>query len=134
MIYSPVLLVTTSSPNSTTDSSDLPDVSATSLFDPYDQVNFLLRLIGDDYLSLPKFNFTHGVLRTLSDGIEGSGEYVYNSTKIETGGKLQFVPSEQDNGNLGLQFGYLLTVDGQSEGWSICEGPLEEKVVYPAEL
>lgn len=69
------------------------------------------------------------MLRTLSEGIEGSGSFIYNSTIVETGGELQFLPSKQLKGNLGLKDGYLLTVDGQEEGWTICEGELGEQVV-----
>lgn len=37
--------------------------------------------------------------------------------------------AEQEDGNLGLEDGYLLSVGGESEGWTVCEGPLEQEVV-----
>lgn len=111
-------------------SAELANVNATSLFDPYDQRTFLLRLIGPGYNSLPQFNLTsNGFLSTLSEGIEGHGEFIYNSTIVQTGAELQFLPSAQEHGNLALRDGYLLTVDDEAEGWVICQGELEEQVI-----
>lgn len=56
-------------------------------------------------------------------------EQVYNSTEVEKGSALQFSPSKQPHGNLGLEDGYLLTVDGKCEGWTICGGDVEESTV-----
>ena len=81
-------------------------------------------------MSLPRFNFTHGFLETLSAGVGGVGEYVYNSTVAVENEELQFVPSKQRKGNLGLKDGYLLTVDGEVRGWTICDGALGEQVVW----
>ncbi|KAK5108356.1 hypothetical protein LTR62_008386 [Meristemomyces frigidus] len=125
------LLVTTTQCPSTLNSSALASVSATSLFDPYNQKNYLLRTIAPGYGSLPRFNLTNGDMSSLAPGIEGVGVYEYNSTGGVTAGKeLMFAPSVEPKGNLGLKNGYLLTVGGQEEGWTICQGALEESVIY----
>ncbi|KAJ9649797.1 hypothetical protein H2199_000576 [Coniosporium tulheliwenetii] len=109
-------LVTTSSSNATTNSSSLPNVKATSLFDPYYQPNFFLRIIDPGYGSLPTFNLTDGTLQTLANAPRGPAVYLYNSTTVVEDTELQFLPEEQPAGNLALKGGYLLTVDGESEG------------------
>lgn len=124
------LLVTTTQCESARNSSALANVSATSLFDPFDQSTYLLRLIGPGYNSLPKFNLTNGDLNTEAEEPEATGEAVYNSTgAVTAGAELGFIPSTEPAGNLGLKNGYLLTVGGQEKGWTICDGPLEQFVV-----
>ena len=122
------LLVTTSQLEQTPASSDLANVNATSLFDPFDQQEYLLRLIAPGYNSLPTFNLTSGTLHTITNGILGHGTYEYNSTKVEKGGELQFLPTDE-KGNLGVKNEYLLTVDGEEKGWTICDGDLEQLVI-----
>lgn len=132
-----VHLVTTTQSTPEAESADLANVSATSLFDPFHQPNYLLRLIDDTYNSLPKFNLTGGVLSTLTNGIDPRTMYVYNSTEVQAGIELQFLPSEQSKGNLALKKGYLLSVDGEAEGWKICDGTFGYRVVcgpYPLEV
>lgn len=124
-----VYLVTTTQSTPEAKSADLANVSATSLFDPFHQPNYLLRLIGETYNSLPKFNLTNGVLNTLTNGIDPRTMYVYNSTDMQAGSKLQFLTSEQSKGNLALKDGCLLTVDEESEGWVICDGTFGYRVV-----
>ncbi|TKA28430.1 hypothetical protein B0A50_03897 [Salinomyces thailandicus] len=125
------LLVTTSQRSSTTESSQLTNASATSLFDPFNQESYYLRTISAGYGSLPRFNLTNGDLHTLAMGIEGVGEYVYNSTgKIEAGKEFVLSPSKEPAGNLALADGYLLTVSGEEEGWTICDGDLGQDVLY----
>ncbi len=126
------LLVTTSQCPPANSSALLANVSATSLFDPYTQPDFYLRLIQPGYNSLPTFNLTNGDLHTVAEGIDadGFGNHVYNSTgTVEDGEELIFDASTEPNGNLGLKNGYLLTVGGEEWGWTICEGPLSEDVV-----
>lgn len=128
-------LVTTSQPTPTANSSDLANVNATSLFnpslDPTVQEPYLLRLIEPGYNSLPTFNLTNGTLHTDTTalGSAGFGTYEYNSTEVLKGGELQFLPSNQRRGNLGFRDGYLLTVGGDYEGWTVCDGALGEEVV-----
>ena len=122
-------LVTTTQPKSSTNSSLLANVTATSLFDPFHQEAYLLRLIEPGYNSLPTFNMTNGALSTVTTGPLGFGTYEYRSSKVKDGGELQFLPSNQTSGNLGLWGGYLLTVDGTCEGWTTCEGDFGEAVV-----
>jgi hypothetical protein len=124
------LLVTTTSCDPALNSSTLANVSATSLFDPFDQSNHLLRLIQPGYGSLPRFNLTNGDLNSLAPGVEAVGTYVYNSTGVVTEGEeLTFSAAVEPKGNLGLRSGYLVTVGGEGEGWTICDGPLGEPVV-----
>lgn len=128
--YNNFYLVTTSSNQQVANSSLLPNVSATSLFDPYHQETYLLRLTGPGYGSLPQFNLSQSTLHTpayplvVSDGPEE-----YNSTVVQAGKELGFDPSPETAGNLGLFDGYLLTVDGSCEGWTICTAEIGEPVV-----
>lgn len=110
-------------------SSHLANVSATSLFDPFNQMPYLLRQIGPGYNSLPTFNLTDGTLHSLAYGIEASGPYVYNSTSTKEGEDLTFLPEKEGKGELALVNGYLLTHGGHGEGWTICPGDLGEQVV-----
>lgn len=123
------LLVTTTSSDASQNPSDLKAVSATSLYDPFNQPALLLRLIGPGYGSLPNFTLTSGTLSTFALAPFGGGIKQYNSTVVEAGKELQFLASAQPQGNLGLEGGYLLTVDGQSVGWTVCDGPLGDEVL-----
>ncbi|KAF1828414.1 hypothetical protein BDW02DRAFT_512358 [Decorospora gaudefroyi] len=123
------LLVTTSQLNPSANTSELKAVSATSLFNPFHQPALLLRLTGPGYGSLPNFTLADGTLSTLAAAPFGSTMYTYNSTRVTAGKELQFLASEQTGGNLALDDGYLLTVDGQREGWTICEGALSNEVL-----
>lgn len=127
-------LLTTDSPTQQLNSSLLPNVSATSLFDPNSQTNYLLRLIGPGYNSLPLFNLTDGTLETEAAGPHGIGEFEYNSTRVRAGEDLTFAPAVQPKGNLGFQDGFLLTVSGQSVGWKVCEGELGQQVVSSSSI
>ncbi|KAH7380780.1 hypothetical protein BKA66DRAFT_512779 [Pyrenochaeta sp. MPI-SDFR-AT-0127] len=123
------LLVTTSQLNPSVNSSELKAVSATSLFDPFNQPALLLRLTGPGYGSLPNFTLTSGTLATTAFAPFGGAKYLYNNTLVEAGKELQFLASEQPVGNLALNEGYLLRVNGEEEGWTICEGPLRYEVL-----
>jgi hypothetical protein len=127
-------LVTTTQSTPTSNSSLLANVSATSLFDPYDQELYLLRLIAPGYNSLPTFTLTsNNDLQTLAEKPEtaGLGEALYNSTGVISAGEvLGLEPTQEPSGNLGLLNGYLLSVDGSCEGWTVCPGELEESVIY----
>jgi hypothetical protein len=98
--------------------------------DPYYQPNVLLRLIGPGYGSLPTFALSEGTLQTWSSGPHGIGNYLYNSTTVTAGTELQFLASVQPAGNIALDSGYLLTVGGEKEGWTICNGQLEQEVLF----
>ncbi|TKA46459.1 hypothetical protein B0A54_02291 [Friedmanniomyces endolithicus] len=124
------LLVTTTQCPSALNSSLLSNVSATSLFDPYNQATYLLRLISPGYGSLPRFNLSNGDLGSLAPGIEGVGVFEYNSTgKVVAGAELGFGAEVEPRGDLGLKWGYLLTVGGEEEGWTVCGGAFGESVV-----
>jgi len=128
------LLLTTTSPDQSpnTNTSSLPSVSATSLFDPLSNPTYLLRLIGPGYSSLPRFNLTtDGKLETEASGPHGVGEFEYNSTRVRAGEDLEFSSTAEQakKGNLGLKDGFLLTVGGEAVGWSVCDGELGQRVV-----
>jgi hypothetical protein len=127
------LLLTTPSSQHTLNTSSLPSVSATSLFDPLANPTYLLRLIGPGYNSLPRFNLTtDGKLETEASGPHGVGEFEYNSTRVRAGEDLKFssdVEQGKAKGNLGLQDGFLLTVGGEAIGWKVCDGELGQRVV-----
>lgn len=122
-------LLTTTSSLKPDNASLLPNVSATSLFDPLAQTNYLLRLIGPGYNSLPLFNLSDGTLETEAVGPHGVGEFEYNSTRVRAGEDLAFAPAVQPKGNLGLEDGFLLTLGGESGGWTLCDGELGQQVV-----
>ncbi|KAF2852364.1 hypothetical protein T440DRAFT_447022 [Plenodomus tracheiphilus IPT5] len=124
------LLVTTTQPAPNANTSELKAVSATSLFDPFKQPALILRLEPPGYNSLPNFTLSSGTLSTNAQGPFGSTRYEYNSTLVTPGAQLQFLASVQPEGNLALDGGYLLTVGGEREGWTICEGELGEEVLY----
>lgn len=54
---------------------------------------------------------------------------MYNSTTVEAGKELQFLASTQPAGNLALDEDFLLTVNGEKEGWTICDGALDNEVL-----
>ncbi|KAB2102690.1 hypothetical protein AG0111_0g9039 [Alternaria gaisen] len=124
------LLVTTSQIDASANTSELKAVSATSLFDPFHQPALLLRLTGPGYGSLPNFTLADGTLSTIALAPFSTTEYKqFNSTVVTSGSELQFLASVQPAGNIALDEGYLLTVDGQREGWTICEGDLDQEVL-----
>ena len=124
-------LVTTTSDSQTTDSSQLPHVSATSLFDPNHQPDYLLRLINPGCNSLPQFNLLSSGLQTEAYSFAKLVEL--NSISVQPDTQLVFRSGTQDyshnSGKLSLVDGHLLAVDGESKGWTICDGPQGEKVV-----
>ena len=130
LTLSDFLLVTTSQETSASNSSQLADVRATSLFGPYVEEDYSLRTISDSYNSLPRFNLTNGNLHTRAVGEKGVETYKYNSTGPVTAGQ-EFIlsPSKEPTGNLALKDGYLLTVDGEAKGWALCPGDLDVDVV-----
>jgi hypothetical protein len=54
---------------------------------------------------------------------------VYNSTVVEAGKELQFLAAAQPAGNLALDENYRLTVDGETDGWTICDGAQDYDVL-----
>lgn len=122
-------LVTTEQSTPTTNSSLLRAVSATSLFDPYYRPALTIRLTSPGYGSLPNFTLTDGTLHTIASGPHGIGVYEYNSTAIVAGQELQFLAASQPAGGLALSGGYLLSVNGTIDGWTICVGELEQDVL-----
>ncbi|KAF9740004.1 hypothetical protein PMIN04_001354 [Paraphaeosphaeria minitans] len=125
-------LVTSDQSDPSTNSSNLRGVHATTPFaeDPISQSPLLLRLIGAGYASLPNFTLADGVLSTITQGPHGIGSYRYNSTAVTAGGELQFVAQKQASGNVGLAGGHLVTVDGEKEGWTICDSESGTDVLY----
>ncbi|KAI4718323.1 hypothetical protein E4T48_05515 [Aureobasidium sp. EXF-10727] len=125
----PFYLLTTDSPIYSSNSSSLPNVSLTSLFDPYYQPNYLLRLIAPGYGSVPQFTLSQGVLHTPGKGPHGVGDYIFNSTEVHTGSELQFRAQYEGAGDLSLEKGYLLGVNGSTTGWTICVEELGQSVI-----
>ncbi|KAJ4305245.1 hypothetical protein N0V90_000776 [Kalmusia sp. IMI 367209] len=125
-------LVTSEQSDPSTNSSQLRGVHATTPYaeDPVSQSTLLLRLIGPGYNSLPNFTLADGVLSTISSGPHGIGTYKYNSTTVTSGAELQFVAQKQEGGNVGLDGGYLVTVDGEKAGWTVCESESGQEVLY----
>ncbi|KAF1974763.1 hypothetical protein BU23DRAFT_579529 [Bimuria novae-zelandiae CBS 107.79] len=116
-------LVTSDQSDPNANSSQLRGVHATTPYaeDPVSQSTLLLRLIGAGYNSLPNFTLTDGVLATTTSGPHGIGSVTYNSTAVVAGQELQFMAQQQEGGNVALDGGYLVTVDGETEGWTICD-------------
>jgi hypothetical protein len=124
-------LVTTCSPTCLSNSSLLPDVSATSFFAPFRQATYLLRLISPGYLSLPQFNLTsNDSLTSIQPDQFGKGSYTYGNEAATTGTELQFAQDVAAGGlSLAGDEGCLLAVGGSVEGWTLCPGALMETVV-----
>lgn len=122
-------LITTASPMCNSNSSNIPMASATSLFAPEEQPNFLLRTIGPGYLSLPVFTYSEGSLHTWSSNAFGQGNYTYGSLSPSGNTELQFLQDEQVNAGLNFKGGFLLGVNGVTDQWKLCDGPLGETVV-----
>jgi hypothetical protein len=55
---------------------------------------------------------------------------MYNSSTVTAGSELQFVAQKLEKGNVGLDGGYLVTVDGEKEGWTICDSDSGTDVLY----
>lgn len=98
--------------------------------DAVSQTTLLLRLIGEGYNSLPNFTLTDGVLSTTTAGPHGIGMVQYNSTNMTAGTELQFVAQAKTGGNVALDGGYLVTVDGEKEGWTICDSASGTDVLW----
>jgi len=49
---------------------------------------------------------------------------------VTAGKELQFVAQEQEKGNVALDGGYLVTVGGEKEGWTICDSATGSEVLY----
>lgn len=126
-------LVTTTYRDAVSNSSALPDVNATSLFDADSPSSsndlYQLRLIAAGYGSVPQFNLTDNVLHTIAYGAHGLGKYDYESTEVEGGQVLEFDFTAEGGGDLSLKNGYLLAVNGQCTGWTVCLGAHDEAVV-----
>ncbi|KAK6001879.1 hypothetical protein QM012_002369 [Aureobasidium pullulans] len=125
----PFYLLTTNSPTYSQNSSLLPNVSLTTLFDPYYQPNYLLRLTGPGYGSVPQFTLSDGVLHCPEQGPHGIGDYIFNTTEVHTGSELQFRAQYEGSGDLTLEKGYLLGVNGSTTGWTICVEELGQTVI-----
>lgn len=54
----------------------------------------------------------------------------YNSSHVEAKSELEFEAKAQTGGNIALDDAYLLTVDGEKEGWTVCDGPVETEVLF----
>jgi hypothetical protein len=65
----------------------------------------------------------------VADAPFNGGLKQYNSTVVEEGKELQFLAAVQPAGNLALDNGYLLTVNGEKKGWTICDGALGNEVL-----
>ncbi|KAF2859673.1 hypothetical protein K470DRAFT_282552 [Piedraia hortae CBS 480.64] len=126
------LLVTTTQIDGSADTSKLANVSATTLFNPFNQEEFLLRLIGPGYGYLSRFELTDSDLHTLARKPHSNSQVEYNSTgPVKEHSQLAFAPRpDAPGGNIAFRDGYLLTVNGDPEGWSICHGPMGQSVIY----
>ncbi|KAK4495895.1 hypothetical protein PRZ48_013163 [Zasmidium cellare] len=125
-------LVTTSSPAFFSNTRALPDVNATSLFDPYMFHNtaYYLRLIGPGYGSLPCFSLVDGFLTTNVTGPHGQGKYQYWSHSVSEHVPFWFNDQLVTGGRtLTLEKGFLLGVEGDVEGWRVCPGDLQQEVL-----
>lgn len=115
-------IVTSTQRQSTSDSTSLRGVSATTYYSPGYQPNYLLRELGPGYGSLPNFTLTSdGALSTYALPPRGFTPTVFESVRQEEGAQLQFLQGDQGAGNIGLWKGYLLTVDGKAKGWTVCD-------------
>lgn len=142
-------LVTTSQSEPASNSSELASVNATSPWvhltrspysrlvpanisqfeEPVSNAYFLLRLIGPGYNSLPNVTLASGSLSMTIDSHRGP-KTKYSSGYIAEDQELKFLSGVEEGGNIDLDGGYLVTVNGEKEGWKICGGDNREKVLY----
>jgi hypothetical protein len=126
-------LITASSPLCSENSSNIPMAAATSLFAPLRQPNLFLRTIGPGYLSLPIFTLSEGSLYTYTTDAVGQGNYSYGTPAPAEGDELQFLRDQAGSAGLTLTGGFLLGVNGVTDGWKICEGSFGQQVVSARE-
>jgi hypothetical protein len=121
-------LITASSPLCSENSSNIPMAAATSLFAPLRQANLFLRTIEPGYLSLPIFTLSQGSLYTYTTDAVGQGNYSYSTPVPADGAELQFLRDQQGDAGLTLTGGFLLGVNGVTDGWKLCEGSFGQQV------
>lgn len=148
-------LVTTNQSTPSSNSSELSAVSATTFYvrqssphspetpikpfeyfcmltqpqdeDPVSHSYLLIRLLASGYNSLPNFTLADGTLSTLYESSRSTT--TYNSSSVTAGQELQLLNKQQSAGNIDLKDGYLLTVDGEQEGWTICRSQTGQQVL-----
>ncbi|KAI5271968.1 hypothetical protein E4T47_04739 [Aureobasidium subglaciale] len=125
----PFYLLTTNTRDYAKESSSLTNVSLTTLFSPYYQPNYLLRLLAPGYGGVSAFTFSEGVLHTPQTGAHGVGNFIFNSSEVHTSSELQFRAQFEGSGDLTLEGGYLLGVNGTVDGWTICLEELDQRVI-----
>ncbi|KAK6508780.1 hypothetical protein TWF481_003550 [Arthrobotrys musiformis] len=122
-------LITSSSPISRLNSSDLPDASAISTFDPYYQEDYLLRTIGPGYGGLPVFNLNRGNLVTIASLPHGGPEAAFTTKRPEDDTELKFNPAPTTSrGPLTIRNG-LVGYHGVITRWFACPGDFGEFVI-----
>jgi len=123
-------LVTTTSPTALANSSQLPNVRATSFYDPTQLSSFRLRTTDPGYESTPHFSLTAGSLVAWNADAFGRGNYSYASTATAVGSPLMFVQGTGGGGGLsfGGDGGNLLLAGGNAT-WTLCEDDFDENVV-----
>ncbi|KAH7139559.1 hypothetical protein B0J11DRAFT_394481, partial [Dendryphion nanum] len=129
---SPFYIVTTSQSAPARNSSALANVSATSLFNPFSADTLRLRLQSTPYGSLPNFTLTSSSqLSSTAYSARNRTYAAFHSVPVQPGGELQLLAAgfEEGEGGLKIKDGYLLGVEEETEGWSICPGDMGERVV-----
>ncbi|KAF3180014.1 hypothetical protein TWF225_001931 [Orbilia oligospora] len=122
-------LVTSSSPISCPNSSDLANASAISTFDPYYQEDYLLRTIGPGYNSLPVFNLKRGNLVTIASLPHGGPAATFTTKRPQDDTELKFNPSPNTSrGPLTIRNG-LIGYHGIINRWFTCPGDFGEYVI-----
>lgn len=129
---SPFFIVTTSQSTPTSNSSELADVSATSLFNPFNSDILRLRLQSAPYGSLPNFTLTaHNELSSTVYSSRNRSFVPFHSAPVGVGEELHFLGPglEEGAGSIGLENGYLVSVGNETKGWTVCAGDLNERVL-----
>ncbi|KAF2687500.1 hypothetical protein K458DRAFT_295832 [Lentithecium fluviatile CBS 122367] len=123
-------LVTSDQSEPSLNTSVLRGVSATTPFQDDPLTSYLvLRLLASGYNTLPAFNFT--TAHTLSTLLStGRGTYTYDTAPVVSGQQLQFLRQNRTAGNIGLKDGYLVSVDGQTVGWTVCKTTRGSELLY----
>ncbi|KAK6535764.1 hypothetical protein TWF281_000016 [Arthrobotrys megalospora] len=122
-------LVTSSQATPCPNSSDLPNASAISTFDPYYQEDYLLRLIGPGYNSLPVFNLKRGNLVTVANLPHGGPEATFTTKRPKDNTELMFNPAPTTSrGGLTIRNG-LVGYHGITNRWYACPGDFGESVI-----
>lgn len=92
-------------------------------------LTLFLRLLAPGYNSLPAFKLSNA--STLSTRLStGRGDYTFDSAPVLAKQELKFFTGQQTLGEISLKDGYLVSVGGNSDRWTICKTDRGSQLLY----